>query len=447
VLAQWHQATALWALQDVEDLRPDVRVDYVYPLGAQAYADTFAAQALAAARARITYVTSYYATAFQAHGLNVAPLPGVQAWQVLTRSVTALADPTGNLLFGGRVEVASVRVATQTAEAGQALDVVAQWRAVGAIGENESLTVRIMRANGKLAANTDIKLDPRAAKNEVRSQRLTLGIPMDLAPGNYQVLVGMYQAGANGFTQVKERSGVDFAPSASITVIPASQPPITQHAMGAHFSDQATLLGVDYDTGLDQRLRLLTHWQLAPVSATITAQDSAGNPIAAPLILPAARGRQAFFSLTFDIPPQRNVFLAVAGETTPLRLPDVNAGERYIPFADQMVLVGSSVTRDGNQLKVDLRWLSAKANTTDDTISVRVDGDSFHAAHDGVPALGALPTLKWIRGVSITDRHPVSLEGYSGPLHGSVVVYDSFTQQQLPALDERYDNGITFGVP
>ena len=83
---------------------------------------------------------------------------------------------------------------------------------------------------------------------------------------------------------------------------------------------------------------------------------------------------------------------------------------------------------------------------TDDIVSARVDGDGFHAAHDGVPALGTLPTLKWIRGAWITDRHPISLGDYGGPLRGSVLVYNSFTQQPLPALDERYENGITFGV-
>jgi hypothetical protein len=446
VLAQWHQATALWALQDVEGLRRDVRVDYVYPQGAQAYADTFAQQAKAAANERPTYVTSYDASAFQASGVGVAPVPGVQAWQVLTRALTSMPG-TGSLLFDGRVEVAAVQVNSATVAVGQALDVVAQWRAVGTIGENESLTVRIMRPNGKLAANADIKLDPAMAQDEVRSARLTLGVPLDLAPGDYQVLVGMYQAGANGFIQLKERSGAEFAPAATIRITPAHQAPVTQHAFYARFANQAVLLGVDYDTGVQNQLRLLTHWQLAPVSATVTVQDAAGNPIAAPLTLPAAEGEPAFGSLIFDIPPQRNISLALAGNAAVVRLPDASEGERYIPFADQMVLVGSNATREGDQLKVDLRWLSAQAITTDDIISARVDGDDgFHAAHDGVPALGTLPTLKWIRGARITDRHPISLAGYRGPLRGSVVVYNSFTQQQLPPLDERYENGITFGV-
>ena len=446
VLAQWHQATALWALQDVEGLRRDVRVDYVYPQGAQAYEDTFSQQAAITARERTTYVTSYYAAAFEANGLNVAPLFGVQAWQVLTRPVTTIAESTGNLLFDGRVEVSAVQVSTRTAEVGQALDVVVQWRVVGAIHADESLTVRIMRADGRLAANADIKLDPTMAQNTMRSQRLTLGIPLDLTPGEYQMRVGMYQAGTDGFTQLKESGGADFAPSTTITVTPASQPPVTQHELGMHFNNQAILLGVDYDTGLDNRLRLLTHWQLAPVTATITIQDVAGNVIAAPFTLPLAQGERKYFSLIFDIPPQRNVSLAMAGEAAPVHLPDVSAGERYIPFADQMVLVGSGTSRAGNQLKVDLRWLSARAIMTDEIVSARVDGDGFHAAHDGVPALGTLPTLKWIRGAWITDRHPISIGDYHGPLRGSVLVYNSFTQQPLPALDERYENSITFSV-
>ena len=446
VLAQWHQATALWALQDVEGLRRDVRVDYVYPQGAQAYADTYTQQAAATAREHTTYVTSYYGAAFEGSGLKVAPLSDVQAWQVLTRPVTAIAESTGKLLFDGRVEVSAVQVNTRTAEVGQALELVVQWRAVGAIHANESLTVRLMRADGRLAANADIKLDPAMAQHTVRSQRLTLGIPLDLTPGEYQVRVGMYQADTGGFTQLKESSGVDFAPSTTITMTPTGQPPVTQHELNTHFTNQAILLGVDYDTGLDNRLRLLTHWQLAPVTATVTIQDAAGNAIAAPFTLPAAQGERKYFSLIFDIPPQRNVSLAIAGEAVPVHLPDVSAGERYIPFADQMVLVGSSASRAGDQLKVDLRWLSARAITTDDIVSARVDGDGFHAAHDGVPALGTLPTLKWIRGAWITDRHPIALGEYRGPLHGSVLVYNSFTQQQLPALDERYENGITFGV-
>ena len=446
VLSQWHQSTALWALQDVENLRRDVRVEYVYPQGAQSYADTFTQQAALTARERTTYVTSEYAAAFEANGLNVAPLFGVQAWQVLTRPVTTIAESTGNLLFDERVEVFAVQVNTQTVEVGQALDMVVLWSAQGAIHANESLTVRIMRADGRLAANADIKLDPAMAQHTVRSQRLTLGIPLDLAPGEYQVRVGMYQATPAGFRQLKERGGEDFAPSTSIKVTPASQPPVTQHELVTHFTNQAILLGVDYDTGLKDRLRLLTHWRLAPVTSSVTIQDAAGQALAAPATLPAAQSEQAYFSLIFDIPPQRNVSLSMAGETNAVQLPDANTGERYIPFADQMVLVGSSTSRTGDQLKVDLRWLSAQAITTDDTISARVDGDSFHAAHDGVPALGTLPTLKWIRGSTITDRHPIALGDYRGPLSGSVLVYNSFTQQQLPALDERYENGITFSV-
>jgi hypothetical protein len=449
VLAPWHQATPLWALQDVEDLRTDVRVEYVYPRGARPYADTFSDQTAASAQERPTYVTSLYAVPFQERHLTAVPLtPG---WQVLTASVISNSKPTtGSLVFDGRIEVMPVQAVSSNIEVGQALGVIVSYRAVGPISENESLTVRIMRADGTLASNADIRLDPTMALDEQRSRKVTLGIPMDLSPGAYSILAGAYQVLPDGFSALKERGGEVFAPSGSVTVTPGEQAPVTLQPMHVQTASGAMLVGVDYDTGLAGKLRLLTHWQLSPYTSTVTVQDAMGNAVARPHVLPATKGAYAFFSLVFDIPPMGGIYLATGDTGARVRLPDASGGERYIPYADQMVLVGSSVWREGDQLKVDLRWLSARAITTDYIVSARVDGvggGNFHAAHDGVPALGALPTLKWIRGSCVTDRHPFTLGNYRDTLRGTVVVYNNFTQQVLPPLDERYQDGITFSVP
>ena len=63
-----------------------------------------------------------------------------------------------------------------------------------------------------------------------------------------------------------------------------------------------------------------------------------------------------------------------------------------------------------------------------------------------LPALGAIPTLKWIRGSRVMDRHPFDLGEYAGDLRGTVVVYDSASQLPLPPLDERYENGVTIPI-
>jgi len=58
---------------------------------------------------------------------------------------------------------------------------------------------------------------------------------------------------------------------------------------------------------------------------------------------------------------------------------------------------------------------------------------------DTVPALGAIPTLKWVRGSSISDVHFVSVPvgAQAGPLRLSLVVYDAFTMRKLGVLDDR----------
>jgi hypothetical protein len=94
-----------------------------------------------------------------------------------------------------------------------------------------------------------------------------------------------------------------------------------------------------------------------------------------------------------------------------------------------------------------VRWLAVRPLTKDYVVSVRVEGDGLYRAHDGVPALGAIPTLKWIRGSMVTDRHPFMLENYRGALRGHVVVYDSVSQLTLPPLDERYQGKVTIPIP
>jgi hypothetical protein len=108
-----------------------------------------------------------------------------------------------------------------------------------------------------------------------------------------------------------------------------------------------------------------------------------------------------------------------------------------------MVLTGSRAWREGGRLVVDVNWLSARAITTDYVVSARVAGSNTFAVHDGVPAQGAIPTLKWIRGSAVVDRHAVALPEQAAGLAATVLVYDGFTQQELPALDERYDQGIS----
>ena len=91
----------------------------------------------------------------------------------------------------------------------------------------------------------------------------------------------------------------------------------------------------------------------------------------------------------------------------------------------------------GEILQIDLRWLSLRPLTRDRKVAVQAL--AWGANHDSVPALGAIPTLKWIRGTRVRDRHFLLLpEGAGGEAALQLDVYDHFTQQRsLALLDER----------
>jgi hypothetical protein len=115
-------------------------------------------------------------------------------------------------------------------------------------------------------------------------------------------------------------------------------------------------------------------------------------------------------------------------------------GDRYLVFGGVMALVGADWVGTGHEVVVDLEWLSLKPLVRDYTVSVQLLGQTgWRAQADGTPALGAIPTLKWIRGTRVVDRHRIELPaGATGPADIQVSVYDAFTQAPLGVLDDRF---------
>jgi hypothetical protein len=295
--------------------------------------------------------------------------------------------------------------------------------------------------------------DTFAGSTTAGSQRLSLGIPVDLDPGVYAVLIGAYQRTPDGFMPLQNSDGSEYAQASAITVLPTAQEPVTQHPIGRIFDSGPVLLGVDYDTGIPDRMRVLSHWKLAAKSVMVQVVDEQGVPLAPSRNLPASSGDDRFFTLIYDIAPANPIRLVADSQTDgtetatqTIMLPAAHSGERYVPFADQMVLIGSSSQRYGTELLLSLQWLSARPIMSDYIISVRIAGEGIYRTHDGIPASGALPTLKWIRGSRVIDRHTLDLGNHAGTTAGTVVVYDAFTQLTLPALDERYEQGVSITV-
>jgi len=117
------------------------------------------------------------------------------------------------------------------------------------------------------------------------------------------------------------------------------------------------------------------------------------------------------------------------------------AGQRLgVPFGTAMVLEDASLRapRGDGRLRVLLRWRSLNAHASDYTVSVQVEGDGWRAQHDGTPAMGALPTLKWLPGWRVRDSHTIELPPGADLARGlriGVAVYDAFTLEPLTITD------------
>jgi hypothetical protein len=124
-------------------------------------------------------------------------------------------------------------------------------------------------------------------------------------------------------------------------------------------------------------------------------------------------------------------------------LPAPSADARYIPLGGEMLLVKTEypqTAQSGSLLRVRLTLVGSKPITNDYTVSVSLAGENgaLLAQHDGTPALGAIPTLKWIRGTTVLDEHDLLLPpDAAGRGTVRLTVYDAFTIKALPVLDER----------
>jgi hypothetical protein len=95
----------------------------------------------------------------------------------------------------------------------------------------------------------------------------------------------------------------------------------------------------------------------------------------------------------------------------------------------------------GEALDVRLTFLALKPLVSDNSVSVRwmEETGRWLARHDKQPALGALPTLKWIRGSRVVDPHPFEIPAdVNGDLiQAEMVVYEAFRGTPLYPLDGR----------
>ncbi len=412
LLSNWHWATPMWYLQQVEGRRPDVEVRYVFPRTVS-YAQDWVGEINAVLPIPPVVVTSFFGQEFRSLPYRFAPLG--PAWEVrrepLTLPPTNLtgAQSFGDLDFlGFHLEPASV----------QSVDLTAAWRISG---EQRDLNfyVHLLGPDGRLYGQKDVSYPAaRYTPDDVLLDRYHLDVRPDAWPGEYTLTAGAYRPDG---ARVAETTLTTLQLGARQT------PPVTAHPLWWPLSG-AWLIGYDVDRTLADLPRLYLHWQLGREATTVTVLD-------APFALPPGPG---YVTTSFDLAPDQPI--TIGGLTLPM--PDASA--QYVVFGNQVILIGRSLSaqklRPGEPVTVEVRFLAARPITQDLTLKVElVWEDGRRAPMEATPIGGALPTLKWITGSRLTDRRTLSVPPDAPPGPARIVLgwYDAFTEQDLAILDPR----------
>jgi hypothetical protein len=485
ILSNWHWYTPLRYLQLVEEQRPDVLVTYVYPQGATAMPQAWPQRIDHELRIseRPLIVTNFYPTygslpyRFQPLGEAFRVRPG-PSWEPPDHLEPIEAD----LHIDGRaiIHLIGYRVYHEGAlHPGDEVTVDLVWQPLAHLERPYAFFVHLVGADGTPLGQRDIRHD-RALDyepGEVLIDRYRFPVYLDAAPGTYTLIAGAYLPFDDGsWKRLITQQGQDTLRLAEIAVAPSETPPVTLHPMSAAFraadSSGPTLMGVDYDDTLPDQRRVYLHWQAGDSPAL--AQLYADETLISQEEVPAwssldpyahrdarstedARTTRAkrYLTTALDVPSgTRGLRIVLRQGTEPLPargawgipratsqpLPDPGSGTpRYVAFGGKLALIGVRTggwtTRDHG--RIALCFLALRPIVRDYIISVGVLGSAVtDAPSDGVPAIGAIPTFKWIRSSLVNDVHLIYVQG-GGEAELTLGVYDAFTTTALPPLDER----------
>ncbi|MCW5853246.1 MAG: DUF2723 domain-containing protein [Anaerolineae bacterium] len=434
VFAGWHQATPLWYRQAVAGQRPDVQVVYVLPAGAEPYPQTWRRRLEQATQTGPALATNWYAT-YQGAPFSVTPLVGGFLAQRGDPTLTPDFTPMDVALDGG-IHLAGVRwpdkgqgATGPTVTAGEMLTVDLFWQAEQAVSMDTSFFVHLVDSAGQVVGQADVTRaggDLGVGRRWVTRHRLP--VLLTSTPGRYRLVAGGYRAVGGQLIQLQAAP----VPLGEIEIVAPVQPPVMTHSARAAVPG-VSLTGWSWDTTLPDQARLLLSWRRETAGPAVEGRVEAGAA-AVPLVVPEAPGGH-YWVTTTDLPPDADAAVVVRGQR--LEVGSSN-GERWLSFGGQMALVGVTAERRGGELVVDLDWLALKPLTNDYTVSVKGRGAGWTAQHDGTPAQGAVPTLKWVEGMRVRDRHRLTLPAAApGPITISVGVYDAFTAALLGVQDDR----------
>lgn len=426
ILAHWHWVTPLWYLQEVEGLRSDASSRFVFPDG-DSYAQTWAHRVTESFDAGQPVMATFYDPAL----FRNVPVPYPVGEAYLFRQTPLVELPPDyeplELSLGGRVELAGYRQEQAAVQAGDPIVLTLAWRPIDDPPEGLTLFAHLIGPDGRIYGQADVAA--RAQPDGLTLTQLRV-VPRPGTPLETLVLaVGAY-AGAE--TLVNE-TGEARTPISNAAVVGGQLPPYTQQPLSRRELSAAgrTLVGYDWDRTLPDRPRLYLHWQLAEGYWTEV--------------------RDTEFSGTgelYDLPPYRGPW----GVAWPFwRLPSYANANQYVPFGAGLTWTGDSLDGErlapGQTITLDQVLHADRPVLHDYVLSTRLIGLAGDGPEwawwnlvDGIPGLGGVPTLKWIHNSTVLSPHrltvdPAATDGQA--ITGALTIYDAFTNQPLPILDER----------
>jgi hypothetical protein len=463
ILANWHWATPLWYLQYSEGVRPDVEVRYVYPEGAEPISVTWLRRIEENVGKRPLITTNYYqefgATPYRFVPLGEAFLVQSQPFLSIPSDVVGL-----DAAFEGKIRLLGYRLPEDSVSSGQPLYLDLYWQPVVELDGSYSFFVHLVGDGGQVLGQMDVTHDMAGLKTgEICIDRCEIRVLPTISSGSYTLIAGVYiTLPEGGWQRLTTEEGNEAVPLAEVEVVPPALQPVTLHPLHQPFADGLTLIGVDYDTSLEGTRRVYLHWQrFGAGDGDYDVLLYAGDNLLVRSRLPQIP-LNTYLTTAHDLPLTAmplQVELRSTGDVVSLRLgpwgwmregrltlPIPAPRSHYVDLGGEMLLVGVEYRRSpklqpGDTVKVEVRLVAKKPILHDYVISVRLTDEAGRllSQDDTVPALGAIPTLKWIRGSSIADVHFVRIPigAQAGTLKLSLIVYDAFTMQTLGVLDDR----------
>jgi hypothetical protein len=452
VLSDWHWVTPLWYLQQVEGVRADVEVRYVYNVAGEHYRQTWRRRVEDTPSDRPLLLTHYY----DFGGYTAEPF----ASGVLVRERPA-TEPQADLTpvdatFGGSIRVLGYSLRPPEPRVGQSVEMTLAWQPLGEIDRPVSLSARLTRDGEDRVSQADRALQQDVSPGEVRFERVVLPLYPSLAPREYVLTLGAYSSSGAGFEELSTEAGATTVPLGQIRLLPA-RAGYSRHACHIPFQGGTDLVGVSYDRSVSGTLRVYVRWK-GPVSQAVVAtlQAPGGNALSAQLpAVPDGAYQTILFDLTEPVAGGLKLSLAVAGRplaiagpwglrrgSAPLPRPAPDAV--FIPLGEDIAVVGAAarLAQPGGEALIEARLAGLRPLTSDYAISIRLTDEDgrWLARHDWQPALGAIPTLKWIRGSQVVDRHMLPVPGdFVGiSVRAELVAYERFREAPLPSMDGRF---------